>query len=65
MVGTLRVAVPPGHTVDRSPRCRRCGKLLARYLTRPWRIDCPRCKTVNRWPDDGAPATEETDDDRQ
>jgi phage FluMu protein Com len=32
---------------DTDPRCRECGKMLARLLTRPWVIMCPRCKTNN------------------
>lgn len=33
--------------VDERPRCVDCNKELAIYLTRPWRIDCPRCKVRN------------------
>lgn len=32
-------------TIDDSPRCPRCGKLLAQMLARPWSLRCPRCKT--------------------
>lgn len=32
---------------DLFPRCRGCNKLLARKVTRPWSIQCGRCKTVN------------------
>lgn len=32
---------------DVLPRCRSCGRLLAELCTRPWRIGCSRCKTVN------------------
>jgi hypothetical protein len=28
-----------------------CGKLLAKLASRPWMIECPRCKTVNRSPE--------------
>jgi len=31
-------------SVDVEPRCPACGRMLARRLTRPWVIDCPRCK---------------------
>lgn len=34
--------------VDRRPRCQHCRKVLAYYVTRPWRIQCDHCKTVNR-----------------
>jgi phage FluMu protein Com len=37
---------PP--VVDEQPRCWRCDKALAVFLTRPWRIDCPRCKATNK-----------------
>ena len=33
--------------VDREPRCWRCNKMLANSLTRPWDIDCVRCKAKN------------------
>jgi len=29
---------------------RTCGKLLAKLAGRPWVMECPRCKTVNRSP---------------
>jgi len=32
---------------DVDPRCRECNRMLARLLTRPWVIMCPRCKTTN------------------
>lgn len=32
---------------DRDPRCTKCNRMLARLLTRPWVIQCPRCKTTN------------------
>ena len=35
------------HSVDVDPRCWRCGKLLARFLTRPYLVDCQRCGTTN------------------
>lgn len=34
---------------DVEPRCWRCRRMLARYLTRPWRVDCPKCKAVNEY----------------
>lgn len=39
--------------MDESPRCngqhkgRPCGKLLAEFVSRPWRIRCSRCGTTN------------------
>lgn len=32
---------------DAEPRCHRCARMLARLLTRPWIIDCPRCGARN------------------
>ncbi len=34
---------------DVNPRCRDCNKLLAEKVTRPWRIVCGRCKSVNEY----------------
>lgn len=46
-----------GFTVEQKPknskhvdflvRCWSCGKLLAEKVSRPWRIKCGKCKTVN------------------
>jgi hypothetical protein len=33
---------------DRGPRCWRCGRKLAIFLTRPWVILCGRCKARNQ-----------------
>lgn len=38
---------------DQEPRCWRCRKKLAEYLSRPWEIICQRCHAVNA----SAPAT--------
>lgn len=35
-------------SVDTSPRCWRCNKVLAVYLTRPWQVDCFRCHATNK-----------------
>ena len=35
---------------DPSPRCWRCDKKFVEYVTRPWHVDCDRCKAVNRYP---------------
>lgn len=35
---------------DIDVRCSGCNKLLARLVTRPWLIECHRCKTVNQQP---------------
>jgi hypothetical protein len=32
---------------DEQIRCSKCDKLLAELATRPWRIKCVRCKSVN------------------
>jgi phage FluMu protein Com len=46
-------ATPEPSLLDVEVRCTgpwrggRCGKLLAEFATRPWRITCPRCKHVN------------------
>lgn len=43
----------PEKQQDVEPRCtgvytgQICGRLLARVLTRPWRLECPRCHTTN------------------
>ena len=39
--------IDSGAVVDREPRCWRCGKKLANYLTRPWDMACVRCKARN------------------
>lgn len=41
-------AAPP--ITDIKPRCWRSRKLLAMQVTRPWRIDCSRCKAGNASP---------------
>jgi Zn finger protein HypA/HybF involved in hydrogenase expression len=33
---------------DPAPRCWRCDKALAVFLTRPWQVICPRCKATNK-----------------
>jgi len=43
-VGQVPVRGEPGEF-------RTCGKLLAKLAGRPWLLECPRCKTVNRSPD--------------
>jgi phage FluMu protein Com len=35
-------------TTDTSPRCWRCNRVLAEYMTRPWSKRCHRCKAENR-----------------
>lgn len=46
------------HQYVREPRCgsddardgpEGCGRMLARFITKPARIDCPRCKRANVW----------------
>lgn len=49
------------YVVDRDVRCsgiakngQRCRKLLLEFATRPYRVRCPRCKTVNEaFPEEG------------
>lgn len=40
---------PYGRSVvtDQSPRCWRCNRVLAFYVTRPWAILCGKCKARN------------------
>ena len=33
---------------DNDPRCWRCGRVLAEYMSRPWSKRCHRCKAENR-----------------
>jgi hypothetical protein len=41
---------PYGRTVvtDEAPRCWRCNRVLAVFVTRPWALKCSRCKAENR-----------------
>ena len=34
--------------VDENPLCWSCGRKLADYATRPWRMRCSRCKALMR-----------------
>lgn len=38
---------PDLETGDGEPRCWRCNRKLAEWVTRPWRIRCGRCKAEN------------------
>lgn len=45
-----RAAVVTGYKgqqveVDVEPRCPGCGRMLGYLLTRPWSVQCSRCKT--------------------
>lgn len=33
---------------DYDPKCWRCDRVLAEYMTRPWSRRCHRCKAQNR-----------------
>lgn len=33
---------------DQQPRCWRCNHMLALYLSRPWSLKCPKCKSQNQ-----------------
>lgn len=51
MAETVDVPADPYGRAARSddkPRCWRCNRLLALFLTRPWLIACSRCKAVNK-----------------
>lgn len=37
--------VPP--ITDTEPRCWRCDRMIAYFATRPWRLQCSKCKAVN------------------
>lgn len=37
----------PPHT-DLAPKCWRCERTLAEYLTRPWSLKCKRCQAPNK-----------------
>jgi ribosomal protein S27AE len=39
-------AAPQERPVDKKPRCRNCGKILAYHVGRPWRIKCDRCGVI-------------------
>ncbi len=39
-------AEPIGPRTDQRPRCRYCGRMVAYYATRPWRIKCGKCGAV-------------------
>ena len=44
-------ASPSEVSTDQRPRCWRCGRVLARRLTRPWDLRCRRCKADNSGPE--------------
>lgn len=53
--GQLTDAYGRERVTDRAVRCMHvkpdgssCNKLLALIVTRPWRIQCPRCKAINQ-----------------
>lgn len=29
---------------DKRPRCEHCGKMVAWFVTRPWKLRCPHCR---------------------
>lgn len=43
----LTNAPPVVVCADIEPQCFACKRMLARKLTRPWVIDCPRCRARN------------------
>ena len=44
---------------DEEPRCTKCNKLLAVFVTRPWFIRCVRCKTDNQQPNPSTQVVEQ------
>lgn len=55
--GVVVIPDPYGRAVvtDRAVRCSHtrengepCNRLLALIVSRPWRIQCPRCKSINQ-----------------
>lgn len=45
---------------DTEPRCWRCGKMLAYFVTRPWRLKCRYCRSISAYrPEDPYPVTVE------
>lgn len=38
----------PAQVTDYRPRCWKCGRVLGRYISRPWSIRCRRCKATNQ-----------------
>lgn len=48
--------------VDEVPRCWRCNRILAYFVTRPWKIMCSRCKALNQAGTEGfQPNTDKTE----
>lgn len=47
-VTTSPATTTPPATGDERPRCWRCNKEFAVFLTRPWHVDCPRCHAINK-----------------
>ncbi len=48
MTATTEQPTPPASaTIDREPRCWKCGRRLAEYIARPWSMRCQKCKTPN------------------
>lgn len=35
-----------GPNTDFNVRCKKCAKLLAEFVSRPYQIRCARCKTI-------------------
>ena len=40
----------PSLVTDSDPRCWKCDKKFAEYFTRPWHVNCERCKAANIYP---------------
>lgn len=48
MVTAEAYGAAPGPAPDVEPRCHHCASMLARVVSRPWVIDCKRCKARNQ-----------------
>ena len=49
-MGEIEVKRDPyarGENRDEFPRCWRCNRILAEFLSRPWKLNCGRCKATN------------------
>jgi len=47
MMTTTAEPPPASATIDHEPRCWRCGRRLAEYISRPWSLRCQKCKAPN------------------
>lgn len=45
--GPEKAVSSESNVTDYRPRCWKCGRALAKFVTRPWSIRCRRCKANN------------------